>query len=163
MCNVGTRTDLYRRIFDTASHSNVFCWATRSLQILQEWGMADFCEGDMSLGVHHYKRYVIQALEAKCLAELQTSILASSCFLSWRIIYPEKTLLPLLAALFKQPMTWTLLIASRALCRLRLNLCLLGHNQGSFSRARTVRCIACNKIDCSWAISPCRPFMRAFC
>ena len=47
------KNDLYRRIFDTASHSNVFCWATRSLQILQEWGIADFCEGDMSLGVHH--------------------------------------------------------------------------------------------------------------
>ena len=138
--------DLFRRIFDAASHSATDdTWSSKSLRLLREWGIRDFCEGNMHLGIREYKRYVKHVLEARCLEKQQSCIQSSTCFLSWRVIYPKLAPHDLLASILKQPMSWSSLLASRALCRLRLNLFPLGHRQGSFSKARVVKCIACDK------------------
>ena len=137
--------DLYRRVFETTAQSTAACWSTRSLQLLHDWGIAQYSDGDMSLGIPEYKRYVKQTLAAKCLARLQSLVQSSECFLSWRIINPDLTPSKMLTSILKQPSSWNSLLASRALCRLRLNLFPLGHLQGSFSRARVVSCIACGR------------------
>ncbi|CAE7431354.1 unnamed protein product, partial [Symbiodinium sp. CCMP2456] len=54
--------DLYRRVFETTAQSTAACWSTRSLQLLHDWGIAQYSDGDMSLGIPEYKRYVKQTL-----------------------------------------------------------------------------------------------------
>ena len=49
------RQDWYRQMFCEASSSPA-SWAARSSKLLQDWGIRDFSEGNMSLGVRAYKK-----------------------------------------------------------------------------------------------------------
>eukprot|EP00439_Symbiodinium_sp_Y106_P004028 s6491_g1.t1 len=71
------RQDWYRQMFCEASSSPA-SWAARSSKLLQDWGIRDFSEGNMSLGVRAYKNYVKDALRDACLEKTRKALISST-------------------------------------------------------------------------------------
>ena len=138
------RQDWYRQMFCEASKSPA-SWAARSLKLLQDWGIRDFNEGNMSLGLRAYKNYVKDALKDICLEKTRRALIPSTapCINN---AFPSRMPRLTLQNIVRRPATWNTLLATRAISRLRLDLLVLGCKADKPSRAREVRCVCCERL-----------------
>ena len=138
------RQDWYRQMFCEASRSPA-SWAARSSKLLQDWGIRDFSEGNMSLGLRAYKSYVTDALRDACLEKTRKALIPSTapCINN---AFPSRMPRLTLQNIVRRPASWNTLLATRAISRLRLDLLVLGCRADKPSRAREVQCVCCERL-----------------
>ena len=134
--------DFYGKFF-IFGRQNEASWSSLSKQLLDTWGLCDFCEGNMELGLKAYRTYVKDTLAERCRRKFLSLIDSQFHTLC---LNPGQILPPLV----RLNVPWNILVASRALCRLRLLVLPLSHKGGDPSRAREQKCIFCE----SWTTTP---------
>ena len=146
--------------FFLRSHAFPGSWSSRSLVLLQDWGLPDWPQWvgscDFACLSLRVKSYVDQC-RCKLMTVCSERWLSNVASHRAPIQYP--CVPPALCDMLTSGLTWDTLLAFRSVVRFRAGLFVLGHVAGHPSQAKTLHCILCDKrytscwyhvfLDCS--------------